>query len=368
MSSISANTTVGTITFSNTLPLPTGPYYSTSLTVPTTKMPVVIIGTGNTNTYGYSNDLTNWTWGTISPITNPTAICCGQYNSLPLWVIIGYTGSTYYSTTSTNGTTWTTPSTNISTIFKSTGWAYSINFGLDKDGYGIFLATGYGGTSGSPNVAISTNGVNWVSGGSPFNTDRFGNSCYYGNGYWVVTGNTNNTSNCVMYSTNVSVAGNASITWATAGTFATQPAYGVAYSGIRWYIGTVGNSYRSNNSSPTSGYTGSSNVNQFPSAIMAKGNTLLVGGAGVNNDKLYSFNTAPTITTTYTLTSTPSRTWQIEYVESTTMWIAALAGTTSGNNSLVYILESSRSAGNPLTYVSTVNANIPVCTGVAAAR
>lgn len=371
MSSISANTTVGTITFASTLPLPTGPYYSTLLTVPTTKMPVVIIGTGNTNTYGYSNDLINWTWGTISPITNPTAICCGQYNSLPLWVIIGYNGTTYYSTTSTNGTTWTTPSTNISAIFKSTGWTYSVNFGLDKNGYGIFLATGYGGTSGSSSIAISSDGINWVTGGFPFISDRFGNTCYYGNGYWVVTGNTNDTTNCVMYSTNISIADNTSISWTTVSStsFSPQPIYGVVYSGTRWFIGGNGNYlYLNNGTSPVSTYSRSSNVNLYPSAMMSRGNTILVGGAGTYNDKLYSFNTAPTITTTYTLSSTPSRTWQIEYVDSTTMWIAALAGTTSGNNSLVYILESSRSAGNPLTYVSTVNTNMPVCTGVAAAR
>jgi hypothetical protein len=370
---ISSFSTLGKIK-SNTVIPPSGPsYYSASLTVPTRKMPVVIIGTGSGKTYGYSNNLTSWTWGTISPITNPTAICCGQYNSLPLWVIIGYNGTTYYSTTSTNGTTWTTPSSNISAIFKSGGWSFSVNFGLDKDGYGIFLATGYGGTSGSPNVAISSDGITWVSGGFPFVDTRFGNTCYYGNGYLVVTGNSNNIANCVMYSTNVSVADNASITWTTVGSFISQPAYGLVYSGTRWVNGIInGNVNYNSNNSPISSYNTINGLNQFPSAMMAKGNTLLVGGAGTYNNLIFNFNTAPTTTNTYIIPNNPSRTWQIEYIESTTIWIAAIAGTTSGNNSLAYITDLGRSQTDnityPLTYVSTVNANMPVCTGVAAAR
>jgi hypothetical protein len=369
---ISSFSTLGKIKSNTAIPSSV-PYYSASLTVPTTKMPVVIIGTGGSYTYGYSTNLTNWTWGTISPITNPTCICCGQYNSLPLWVVIGYTGSTYYSTTSTNGITWTTPSSNISAIFKSGGWTYSVNFGLDKDGYGIFLATGYGGTSGSPNVAISSDGINWVSGRSPFLTDRFGNTCYYGNGYWVVVGNSNDTAICAMYSTNVSIAGNASINWATVGSFTSQPAYGVVYSGTRWVISTInGNVNYNSNNSPILSYATMTNLNQFPGAMMAKGNTLLVGGAGINNNIIFNFTTVPTTTNTYTIPNNPSRTWQIEYVTETTMWIVAIAGTTTGNNSLAYITDLGRSQTNnityPLTYVSTVNANMPVCTGVAAAR
>ncbi len=370
---ISSFSTLGKINMSNTAIPPNLSYYSASLTVPTRKMPVVIIGTGGSYTYGYSNDLTNWTWGTISPITNPTAICCGQYNSLPLWVIIGYTGSTYYSTTSTNGTTWTTPSSNISAIFKSGGWAYSVNFGLDKDGYGVFLATGYGGTSGSSSVAISSDGINWVTGGFPFTTTRFGNTCYYGNGYWVVVGNSGSNNNCGMYSTNVSIAGNASITWTSIGTFSFDPLYGVVYSGTKWFIGGIVNYlYISNGPSPVSAYSGTSIVNQYPGAMMAQGNTLLVGGAGTNKNVIFNFNTAPTSTSTYPIPNNPSRTWQIEYIESTTMWIAAIAGTASGNNSLAYITDLGRSQTDnityPLTYVLTVNTNMPVCTGVAASR
>ena len=111
--------------------------------VPTRKMPVVIVGTG-TYRYGYSNDLVTWTWGNFS--FTPTSICCGNVNSASLWVVIGNIGTTFYSSTSTNGTTWTTPSSNISAIFTSTGWIYNgLNFGYDKDGNGIFLATGRGG-------------------------------------------------------------------------------------------------------------------------------------------------------------------------------------------------------------------------------
>jgi len=309
--------------------------------------------------------------GTISPIVTPTAICCGNVNSSPLWVIIGVnSGTTYYSTTSTNGTTWTTPSNNISAIFKSSGWAFSVNFGYDKDGNGIFLATGYGGVSGISSVAISSNGVTWVTGGFPFLTDRFGNSCYYGNGYWVVGGNSNDTTRCVMYSTNVSVAGNASITWTTVGTFPSQPAYSVAYDGNIWCIGTA-NRYihTSSNSSPASTYTNftpvlANTMAQYPSAIMANQNTAMVGGSGMFQYVINYVNPLSSSSSTYgnSAVVSPSRTWQIEYVSTTATYIAALAGTVSGNNSIAYF------TNNTWINILTVNTNMPVCRGIAAAR
>lgn len=351
-------------------------------TVPSTKMPVVIIGTGSTNKYGYSSDLTTWSFGTLGTITNPSSICCGNVNSAPLWVVIGKdNGTTYYSTTSTNGTTWTTPNSSISAIIKSSGWLFnSLNFGYDKDGNGVFLAAGYGGTSGSPSVAISSDGLNWVVGGYPFTTDRFANNCYYGNGYWVVVGNSGTSTDGIMYSTNISVSGNASITWSNTGQSFLDPAYGVVYSGNRWLIGTLnnaggstnGNLYVSSSNNPTSTYTSNRNVNQYPNAIMATQGNAVVGGAGSGNNYLFYLNpvTVATPSSALSATTAPSRTWQIEYVTTTTMWIAVMGGTSGQNNSIAYSTDAQRrtNPGAQWTNISTVNTNIPSCVGIAAAR
>lgn len=353
-----------------------------SVSLPNTRMPVVIIGTGSTNRFGYSSDLTTWSYGTLGSITNPSSICCGNVNSSPLWVVIGKdNGTTYYSTTSTNGTTWTTPNSSISAIFTSSGWLYnSLNFGYDKDGNGIFLAAGYGGTSGSPSVAISNDGLNWVVGGYPFTTTRFANNCYYGNGYWVVVGNSGTSTDGIMYSTNVSVSGNASISWSNTGRSFLDPAYGVVYSGNRWLIGTLnnaggstnGNLYVSSSSNPTSTYTSSRSVNQYPSAIMATQGNAVVGGSGSNNNYLFYFNPVTTTTPAGALSAAtaPSRTWQIEYVTTTTMWIAVMGGTSGQNNSIAYSTDSQRQTnpGQQWNNISSVNTNIPSCVGIAASR
>ena len=340
----------------------------TSVIVPPTKMPVVIVGTGN-NRYGYSNDLVTWTWGSFS--FAPTSICCGIVNSASLWVVIGNIGTTFYSSTSTNGTTWTTPSSNISAIFTSTGWIYNaLNFGYDKDGNGIFLATGRGGPSGASSVAISNDGLNWVTGGFPFATTFFGNNCYYGNGYWVVVGNSGNTSTSVMYSSNISIAGNASIIWTSAGTF-TNPAYGVVYTGNRWLIGSNNNwLYYSSTNVPNSTYSSNQFVPQYPNAIMSTQNSAVAGGAGIGYSYLSYFNPVTTSSPTSALsaTSTPSRTWQIEYVASTATWIAVMEGTTSGNNSIAYSTDTQRQNNTAWTNIATVNTNMKSCVGIAAAR
>ena len=344
---------------------------------------LVIIGTGNTtvpNTFGYTNDsnLLTWTFGNLATITTPAAICCGNVNSASLWVVIGYSGTgattTYYSTTSTNGTNWTTPN-NISAIFSATGWCNALNFGYDKDNNGIFLATGYGGTSGSSSVAISQDGMTWKTGGNPFTLTNFGNNCYYGNGYWVVVGNSGSTANCVMQSSNISYVGNANITWANTGRTFTNPVYGVVYTGQRWIIGTNGgNVMVSANSNPTSSYNPNPNAGpQFPGAIMTnKGNIAVVGGNGTNRGSLYYRNPDTSIlNAAAAAATTPSYIRQIEYIPSTTMWVAALAGNVNGNNSIAISTTAQRglnNGANPWTNIQVVNTNIPVCTGVAAAR
>lgn len=341
-----------------------------SVELPPTKMPVVIIGSGSsgTNRYGYSTNLTTWSWGNLS--FEPSSLCCGNVNSAPLWVTIGKSGGTFYSSTSTNGTTWTTSSSSINSIFK--GWINGLNFGYDMCSNGIFLATGYGGSSGSPSVAISSNGVNWVVGGYPFTTTRFGNNCYYGNGYWVVVGNAGDGTKCVMYSTNISIAGNANITWSITGSIFRDPAYGVVYTGNKWLIGSLeGNISVSSTNDPTSTYAiRSSNATTYPGAIMGTQGSAVVGGAGNNPGNLYYYNpvTTTTPTSAVSATNSPTRTCQIEYVASTTMWIAVMEGTASNNNSIAYSTDAERQTNNTWTNISTVNTNMVKCLGVAAAR
>ena len=153
-------------------------------------------------------------------IADPVSICCGNVNSAPLWVVTSKgSGNTRYSITSTDGINWSTQQySSINNVFPSTGWIYgSLNFGYDSSGAGIFLATGYGGSSGSSSIGISKDGITWKTGGFPFANTSFGSNCYYGNGYWVVVGNSGNASTCVKYSNTVHYDGNASITWSNTG-------------------------------------------------------------------------------------------------------------------------------------------------------
>jgi hypothetical protein len=334
--------------------------------VPAPQGSVVVIGKGNNYNYGYSSNLTTWTFGNISPSFTTitlTALCCGNVNAAPLWVTVGNVGTTWYSSTSTNGTTWTTPSSNISGIFKSGGWLYNaLNFGYDKDGNGIFLATGYGGTSGSASVAISSDGLNWVGGGFPFATTYFGNNCYYGNGYWVVVGNTGNNATVAMYSNTISIAGNASITWATCGTF-TNPAYGVVYTGSRWFIGSNATIYLSSTNVPNSTYSSATSGVQWPTAMMNSDiSNVVYGGAGTSAANLY-YVSLSNIASTTPSTLTSSRTFQIDYIKSTSTWVAGTSGVIGSNNSFYISTNGTSWTGN-----SVVNNSIPLCVGVAASR
>jgi hypothetical protein len=297
-----------------------------------------------------------------------------------LWVVIGYSGSgattVYYSTISTDGINWTNTTNNISSIFTSTGWVNALQFGYDNAGTGIFLAVGAGnGGYNLPSVAISQNGINWKTGGNAF-PSRFGNNCYYGNGFWVAVGNTNNAGNCVVYSSNISYAGNANITWATAGTFY-NPAYGVVYTGTKWIIGTAGSTlWTSATNLPNSSYTSITNYSpQFPGAIMTnKGNIAVIGGNGTNVGYLYYRNLATAANySAVAATNAPTYVGQIEYIPSSTMWVAAMGGTVEGNNSIAIsttakLVPEAASITAPWTNIQSVNVNIPVCDGVAAAK
>ena len=378
--------TIGSINNNKSGPsVPAGP--APINTIPNTQMPLVIIGTGTTHKYGFTTDPTLLTWesfGSFATIATPTAICCGNVDSAPLWVVIGNTGTTYHSTISTNGKDWMTSSNNISSIFTSTGWCYGLSFGYDSSGTGIFLAIGAGegsNTSVKPTVAISHDGINWKAGGNPFpnvvgsSTVKFGNKSSYGNGYWVAVGNSGNTQTNVMYSSNISYVGNANIIWANANRTLTDPAYSVVYTGTKWLIGTKneGNLWYSQSNLPSSVYTkfNGADSQQFPVALMSnKGNLAVIGGQGINSQYLYTRNTdTSTITGKQASTTPPSYINQIEYIQSTTMWVAAMAGTsTTANNSIAISTTAGRLVNNPWTNIQTVNTNIRLCTGVAAAR
>ena len=98
--------------------------------------PIVLIGNDGTYSYAYTNDLLllKWSYGNIgSTYANfvPLSIGCGIYNSAPLWVAIGKSGTTFYSSVSTNGTIWSVRSSSINSIFNgSTGFiSNSLSFG-----------------------------------------------------------------------------------------------------------------------------------------------------------------------------------------------------------------------------------------------
>jgi hypothetical protein len=174
-----------------------------------------------------------------------------------------------------------------------------------------------------------------------------------------------------MYSTNISIAGNASITWSRTGATLSDPAYGVVYTGNRWLIGTNNNYlFYSSTNAPNSSYTSSQTVQQYPSAIMSTQGNAVVGGSGNNYNNLYYFNpvTSNTPTTKISANIAPSRTYQIDYISTTTTWIAALYGNTGGNNSIAYSTDLERRNNNPWTNILTVNTNMVNCVGVAASR
>ena len=323
---------------------------------------VVVIGTGNYS-YAYSSNYTfaTSTFGNIGATYSafvPTAVCCGNVNSAPLWVAIGTNGTTKYSAVSTTGTSWTL-SNNISAIFNSSGWCYSVSYGNN-----IFMATGYSGTSGSSQVAISSDGLTWKTGGFPFTTTSFGNSSYYGNGYWVVVGNSGLATNSTMYSTNVSIAGNSSITWTTVGT-TNNPAYSIIFNGSFWVIGTNNYFlYRSANTFPNSGYTSiPSGYPQFVGPLGYNGNNIVFGGS---SSSITIYNIPNINNTTIIGNATISnllRPWQFDY--NTTNSVFVLAGDTGVNtNSFSY----STNNGVSWTNNTVVSTKIYKCVGVAFAR
>lgn len=354
-------------------------------------MPIVVIGNGGTYSYAYTNDtlFSTWSYGNIgSTYANfvPRSICCGIYNSGPLWVAIGISSSVFYSSTSTNGTTWSTRSISINSIFNgSTGWIFNaLNFGYASDGTtGIFMVTGYSGTSGQSQVGISLDGITWKTGGTPFTGTSFGNDCYYGNGYWVIGGNGSTIPGSLLVSSNVSYTSNTTITWASFGTDV-SPYYSIYYDGVRWFYGSVFTIFFTLNKTPTSiryrmdisalrDNTSITAGSQYTRAIATNNSNIVVcGGNGQQSWYLYRYNINTYINeltaanTNYSdriyLSDFSSNTFygstvsKINYIPSSNTFIAA---TTGGS------FEYSTNYGVTWTSVINVGTNLTNCIGLA---
>jgi hypothetical protein len=323
---------------------------------------IVIIGPG-TNGVGRYNYVGNtWTFGSapFSVGTN-TKICYGN----GLWVIVGNDAGTMKSASSPNGTTWTT-SNSVNSIIPGTNSAYISGLAF---GNGIFMTCGYNSglsATGTP-VAISSNGLTWVNGGNIFGANTLTNSVGYGNGYWVaVANNGGDKTNNLRYSTNVSVAGNTSISWAGFVGLDADPLYSVLYNNNRWFIGGLGGKiFYSATNLPTS-FTMKPNPSStaFPMALSSVPGTLAIGmwvpaGGGTNRifqidssgttfiavgggESIYTLNTADLLNNTITFSATPF-----------TTSIKAVISTNSGVS---------------WSSISSVNTNMTGCYGVAFAK
>jgi hypothetical protein len=102
-----------------------------------------------------------------------------------------------------------------------------------------------------------------------------------------------------------------------------------------------------------------------------KGNIAVVGGQGTSSSKLYYRNPDTAATSSYrnAAVTVPNNIRQIEYISSSTTWVAAMDGTTvTANNSIAYSTAAQRVNDDSWTNIQTVNTNVRVCVGVAAAR
>jgi hypothetical protein len=119
------------------------------------------------------------------------------------------------------------------------------------------MASGFTGLlSSGPPVAISTDGINWVNGGTPFGANKLTNAVAFGDGRWVAVCNQGSTTNNVMTSTNVSIANSGSIVWTAANSIPVDPLYSVIYASNRWFIGGLGGkTFYSETNLPTSTFT-----------------------------------------------------------------------------------------------------------------
>jgi hypothetical protein len=336
--------------------------------ISTGQYPVVVIGAG-TNTCGRSVDGTSWTFSDLPFLPNAnTVMCCGNVNSSPLWVVVGTSGSSMISTSSTNGTTWSSLSYSINNVIPRTNtgsYFTGISFGN-----GVFMACGFTGVlaNGAP-VAISSDGTNWVNGGTPFGAGKLTNNIAYANGYWVAVSNNSSTVNNVKVSTNVSVAANTSISWTAAASIPSDPLYGVIFNGKNWIIGSLNaKTFYSSTINPSSTYTQkvvtTPQVNEYIMTISANNNQTTVCGTwfpGGGNSRLYTLDTS-NMTNGWVSkgTSFATRTVQLDFGSTSTF-----IGVGYGGNSAVI----STNNGTSWSSISSVNTNMATgCYGVAFAK
>lgn len=334
---------------------------------------LLIIGAGTYSLGRSSNFGTSWTYENAPfAVNSNTKICCGNVNAAPLWVIVGNNGGSMTSAISTNGNTWTT-STNINSTIPGTNSAYISCLAF---GNGVFMASGYnsGLSAGTP-VAISSDGVTWVNGGNIFGSGKLTNAVGYGNGYWVaVANNGGGKTNNLRYSTNVSVAGNTSISWANFVGIPTDPLYSVIYTGTRWIIGGLAsNTYYSSSNVPNSTYTvkllNISNISFHHGATLAVGNNnLIVCGTWVpsgNESATIQYLDGSSMSNTWEnislFTATCTRVHQVDF-GGTSTFIAV-------SNKVNTPVAISTNNGTAWGYLDSVNTNMSTgCYGVAFAK
>ena len=342
---------------------------STLLDISTGQYPVVVIGAG-TYSCGRSVDGINWTFMNIPITPNAnTILCCGNVNSSPLWVVVGVDAGSMASITSTNGNTWSAVSYSINNVIPRTNTG-SYFTGLSF-GNGVFMASGYTGvfTNGAP-VAISSDGITWVNGGTPFGASKITNNIAYANGYWVAVSNNSSTTSNLKMSSNVSVAGNASISWTTAANIGADPGYCVIFNGKNWIVGALDTKtfYSSSINPSSSPYTQkvirTPLINEYIMTLSANNNQTTVCGTwhtGGGNSNLYTLDTSnmsnPWVSKG---TSFATRTLKLDF-GSTSTFIAVGYG---GNSAVI-----STNNGTSWSSISSVNTNMATgCYGVAFAK
>ena len=293
-------------------------------------------------------------------------MCCGNVNSAPLWVFVGSNGTRLVSFNTTNGTTWSSISTSISSIItNSTSSTYCSSLAF---GNGVFMASGFTGVyaNGAP-VAISADGITWSNGGTP-HPNKLTNAVTFGNGYWVAVPNLSGTTNNVMMSANVSIANVGGITWTAANTIPSDPLYSVLYNGSRWFVGYYGRLYYSASNLPTSSFAAKDyaetgdiayTLSYSPNGTLVFG-TWNPGGGGANRAYKIDFGS----TSTFIAAGGGGGIYTLNTTDTVNSLIAINGSYFSGNKAVI-----STNNGTSWTAITAINTNLTTgCYGVAFAK